>query len=89
LGKIKNENHCFKIRTQRARGGFEPQFLLQITRNTSRIFSSYDLSRETLEDLTLDGRGKNESGERGEGDGAPSSYLTGLLHNTSFAPRYN
>jgi hypothetical protein len=86
LGKIKNENHCFKIRTQRARGGFEPQFLLQITRNTSRIFSSYDLSRETLEDLTLDGRGKNESGERGEGDGGSVILFNRAITQSQFCP---
>jgi hypothetical protein len=31
---------------------------------------------------------ENANGEAEE-DGAPSSYLTGLLHNSSFAPEYN
>jgi hypothetical protein len=87
-GKKKNENHSFKYEPQRTKGGFMPPFPLQITRNIPRIFSSCDLSHETLEDLILCGRGENESGERGEGDGAPSSYLTGLLHNPRFVPRY-
>jgi hypothetical protein len=33
-------------------------------------------------------RKQERKNERGEGDGAPSSYLTGLIHNPSFAPRY-
>jgi hypothetical protein len=41
---------------------------------------------------TQEPRGRNPKGENenggGERDGAPSSYLTGLLHIPSFAPRY-
>jgi hypothetical protein len=42
--------------------------------------------------LTQATRGENPKGENenggGEGDGAPSSYLTGLLHISSFASGY-
>jgi hypothetical protein len=32
---------------------------------------------------------KENANGGGEEDEAPSSYLIGLLHNPSFAPRYN
>jgi hypothetical protein len=56
--------------------------------NTPRIFRSCDLSHETLEDLTLGGRGKNESGREVRRQGAAILYLTGLFYIPLNAPRY-
>jgi hypothetical protein len=58
LGENKNENHSFKMEPQRARGGFGPSFPLQITVNTPRKSQIFNLSQETLEELTLGERGK-------------------------------
>jgi hypothetical protein len=71
-GELKShENHTRGVMNPRTPGGLGLPFPLQITRNTPRIFSSCDLSHETL---TLEGRGKNESGERAdEARGLPSS----------------
>jgi hypothetical protein len=44
------------------------------------------LSHKYLEEETLKEKIKIEEVRE---MGAPSSYLTGLLHNPSFAPRYN
>jgi hypothetical protein len=45
-----------------------------------------DLSQKTKEEEET--RAKMNENKRGKGDGAPSFYLTGLLYNLSFVPRY-
>jgi hypothetical protein len=57
----------------------------KITEKYNHEFLVFDLSQE---ELTLGGRGKERMGREVREMGAPSSYLTGLLHNPRFAPGY-
>jgi hypothetical protein len=58
-------------------------------KNTTMNFLFLNLSQDELEELTLEKKSEErKSGREVREIGAPSSYLTGLLHNSSFAPKY-
>jgi hypothetical protein len=66
-----------------------PHFWLEFLVLTLNTWINEPLSHKHLRGGKTLTRMKENANGGGEGDGAPSSYLTGLLHNPSFAPGYN
>jgi hypothetical protein len=74
--------------SQRAPRGFGASFPIpNLSTSTIKNSEYFDLPRE-LENETLEKKGENKSAGRGREMEAPSTYLTGLLHNSSFTLKY-
>jgi hypothetical protein len=87
--KRKNENHSFKKKSQRIRGGFGLLFPLQISVQTPlKIQQIFYLSRE-LEEANPKIKRGNKSGERGEGDGGSLILFNRAITQSQFVPGYN